>query len=73
MLYSGSMDNTVRLWDLEHGRVIRIFNLRSPVVGLAPSPDGKSLAIRTVDGQLQLWDIITGQLKSDVQLTVMKP
>jgi WD40 repeat protein len=57
MLYSGSIDNTVRLWDFTTGRELRMFRLRSPVVGLAVSPDAKSLAIRSADGDLQLWDI----------------
>ncbi len=60
---SGSDDNSLILWDIATGHIIRRFvgNI-SPVTGVAFSPDGRtalSSSYRT--NELILWDMATGQ------------
>jgi hypothetical protein len=53
---SGGM--TVRVWDVERGRVRRqLTALRAPITGLALSPDGKTLATAGDDGKARLWNV----------------
>jgi WD40 repeat protein len=67
-LYSGSLDQTVRRWDLADGRALSVFQLQSGVLGLAVSPDGRSLLIRTAAGELISVDIATGLRRSEMRL-----
>lgn len=67
-LYSGSFDNTVAVWDIATGRMLRRLSGRSPILGLAVSPDGRVLLVRSADGLLRHWDISTGKILSEVQL-----
>ena len=56
LLASGSgFVPTVVLWDVESGRQVRILALRADVEDIAFSPDGQTLAISTLDGELSLW------------------
>jgi WD40 repeat protein/serine/threonine protein kinase len=55
-------DPTVRLWDLDTGRLWRVFRSSvgdKPVWGLAVSPDGRLLATGRHDGTLTIWDVET--------------
>ncbi|BFZ60013.1 U3 snoRNP protein [Saitoella coloradoensis] len=57
-LASGSWDKTVRVWDV-FGRSQSVDPLQqqSDVQGIAFRPDGKFVAIATLDGQLAFWDV----------------
>jgi WD40 repeat protein len=59
-LLSGSADNTVRLWDAESGKVIKILAIEAGrIFQVAWSPDGDRLAsLSNNDGdiELRLWD-----------------
>lgn len=57
LLFSGSGDRTVKLWDLRDGRAVRTIDSRSIVNGMALSPDGMLLAVANQDGGVRLWDI----------------
>ncbi len=69
----GEKDRTIRLWDVATGRELRQFHGALPTGALAFSPDGKILAAgasleignrsrRTENlGQIQLWDVSSGQ------------
>lgn len=57
LLFSGSGDRTVKLWDLRDGRSVRTIDSRSIVNGMALSPDGMLLAVANQDGGVRLWDI----------------
>jgi TolB-like protein len=60
---SGSFDNTLKLWDVTSGRVIRTFLGHSDgVICVAFSPDGKQAISGSSDNTLKLWDVNTGTL-----------
>jgi WD40 repeat protein len=58
---SGSMDRTLRLWDLDTGAELRRFEGHSdPVRAVAVLPDGRRALSSSSDGTLRLWDLETG-------------
>lgn len=60
-LASGSVDNTIRLWDVETGRAIRILTgHRDTVYAVAFAPDGQRLASASGDRTVRLWDVTNG-------------
>ncbi len=59
----GSEDNTLKLWDLSSGRLIRTFKGHSDLVSsVAFSPNGKLALSGSADGTLNLWDVSSWQL-----------
>ncbi|THV01919.1 WD40 repeat-like protein [Dendrothele bispora CBS 962.96] len=57
-LASGSWDRTVRVWNVfGRSRAVEPFQLNSDVLSLAFRPDGKELAVSTLDGQITLFDV----------------
>jgi WD40 repeat protein len=66
MVASGGADATVRLWDLAGGKCSRVFpaeQIGGPVLSLAYSPEGETLAVGT-SSHVGLWDLASGELKS---------
>lgn len=64
LLVSGSVDKTVKLWDIQTGGVIKTFSdppfLPSTV---SISSDCTTIASGTHDGTIRLWDIRTGKCR----------
>ncbi len=61
LLASGSIDNTVKLWDVAARQELR--TLKGPIARIAAvafSPNGKWLAAGGVDGAIRVWDVVTG-------------
>jgi len=59
---SGSWDKTVRLWDIETGKCIRVFvDHKDFVYSVAFSPDGRFALSGSFDKTVRLWDIETGK------------
>jgi len=58
LLASGSGDNTVKLWDVATGALVRTLTGHS----VAFSPDGGLLASGSLDNTVKLWDVATGAL-----------
>ena len=58
LLASGSLDKTVKLWDVASGRVLNTLSGHTDIVeAVAFSPDGKLLASGSADKTIVLWDI----------------
>jgi WD40 repeat protein len=63
MLVSGSSDNSVKLWDVRVGRLVRsLEGHRAGVNAVAFSPDNKTIASASDDKTIKLWDALTGRL-----------
>ncbi|MFL5341927.1 MAG: eIF2A-related protein [Gemmataceae bacterium] len=62
LLATGGLDGTVRLWDVETGKLVRaLIGHNSYVYGLDFSPDGTALASAgSFDATVRLWDVRSG-------------
>jgi WD40 repeat protein/uncharacterized caspase-like protein len=61
LLASGSVDYTVKLWDVATGTELRAFKGHGEVVeSVAFGPDGKLVASSDRNGAIKLWDVVTG-------------
>jgi len=62
---SGSGDNTVKLWDVATGQLLRTLTGNTDqVLSVAFSPRGHSLASGSFDNTIKLWDVGSGKLLS---------
>lgn len=61
-LASSSWDKTVRVWNVfGRSRAVEPFQLSSDVLALAFRPDGRELAVSTLDGQITFFDVEDGK------------
>lgn len=76
IIASGSLDQTIKLWNLSTGELIHTFTgHRSAVIDVAFSPDGKTLASASnhefFDGSIKLWDVANKQFKQSLGNTLL--
>ena len=58
----------IRFWDLDSGRQLSIFRLRTAgLFGCSVSPDGRRLALGAGDGRITIWDLSSGQEVATLQ------
>src|SRR5260221_481880 len=58
-LATASMDETVRLWDVASGRSHELHGDSGWMSSVAFSPDGRTLAAGTLNGEIKLWNVDT--------------
>ena len=62
ILANGSVDGTIRLWNVNGGKLLNIlFDHYGIVTSLNFSPDGKLLASGSYDGSILIWDLQSGK------------
>jgi uncharacterized protein with WD repeat len=67
-LASGSLDNTIRLWDAASGALLRTLEGHTFWVrSVAFSPDGRALASGSADNTIRLWDAASGALRRTLE------
>eukprot|EP01050_Picozoa_sp_SAG11_P027196 SAG11_NODE_6790_length_1248_cov_1.752829_3_plen_101_part_00 len=72
LLMSGASDNTVRLWDPEGGRCVKVLSGHtSRVWSVASDAAGRRIASASGDGLVKLWDVGGGEV--DDVVTVQRP
>jgi WD40 repeat protein/tRNA A-37 threonylcarbamoyl transferase component Bud32 len=62
-LVSGSVDNTIKLWEMPNGKALRTLTGHSQKIrSVAISPDGEKIASGSWDKTIKLWNLSTGQV-----------
>lgn len=62
-ILSGSSDSTIKLWELENGKLIKTFvGHHGGIESVAFSPDGKKIISTSYDLTLRIWDVHTGKI-----------
>jgi len=68
MLASGGLNDSIRLWDLETGKVVHTLHKHvNPIRSVAFSPDGSILASGSDDKTIKLWNLKTGKELSTLE------
>src|SRR5262245_5700194 len=61
-LASGSIDETIKLWEVATGKELAtLMGHTDSVLSVVFSPDGKTLASGSRDRTIKLWDVATGK------------
>lgn len=51
---TGSLDNTIKVWDLNSGKCLKTMDQKAPVWGASFSPSGEHIVTVTQDGSVTL-------------------
>ncbi|NIM17214.1 MAG: hypothetical protein GTO45_34850, partial [Candidatus Aminicenantes bacterium] len=61
-IISGSIDNTIKIWDIEKGKEILTLNgHHQPVTSIGASADGRYMISGSVDNTIRLWALKKGE------------
>jgi serine/threonine protein kinase len=64
-IVSGSMDDTIKIWDLATGELQSTLTGHKNIVNsVAITPDGKTIVSGSWDHTIKIWDLATGELQS---------
>ena len=64
ILASGSADNTIKIWDMTSGQLLRTLQgHKAPVWSVALSQNGKTLVSGSQDQTIKIWDVESGQVR----------
>ncbi len=61
-LISGSLDKTIRVWQLSSGKLLRILKSQTGIVSLAVIPNTDFIISGSADGTITVWEIRDGNL-----------
>lgn len=62
-LATGSSDGSIRIWDMDTGKIIALLNgHESKISSLAFSPDSRLLASASWDGTVAIWDVPSARI-----------
>ena len=68
LLASGSTDNTLRLWNVQQGTLLRTMQGHPfPILSLSFSPNNQLIATGSDDGVVRIWRISNGSLLHNLQ------
>lgn len=62
-LASCSLDKTIKIWDLDSGKLIRTLCSDIPIGRIAMNRDGETLASDYNNNQIAIWNLKTGEIK----------
>jgi tricorn protease-like protein len=64
---TGSMDKTIKIWNLTSTEAVKTLSGHNGVVlSVNYSPDGKSIVSSAWDGSIKIWDVATGTLVKSI-------
>ncbi len=73
-LVSGSVDLSIRLWDTQTGKTIRILNGHTAAVhGVAFTPDGTRVISGSHDATVRIWNVSDGSIVKVIDATRTEP
>jgi hypothetical protein len=61
-IVSGSWDKTIKVWELNTGRLLNTLEVSSPVTSVAISSDNSKIASGSWDKTIKVWELNTGRL-----------
>jgi WD40 repeat protein len=59
IIISSSFDETIKIWDLDRGELIKTLNPTGKINAIAVTPNGKKIICGKDNGQIEIWDIST--------------
>ena len=67
-LVSGSLDTTIKIWNIEDGTVRRTLSGHTEKVLALQVLDNGDLVSGSSDGTIKIWDVENGTLKKDIEV-----
>ncbi len=68
ILASGSFDHTIKLWEVDTGRLVKTLEGHNwTVTSVSFSPDAKTLVSGSGDQTIKLWEVSSGRLLKTVE------